>query len=108
MAYWRFWNGKSHELELSKNLKELLVSAFKMDTLDVPKIRYVRKKGRYAGRSVQYVCLYDPVAVPARQIVPRKYDSLCNQEIGVLFNGRVEKDGSICLVDRRPGQSSAK
>ena len=60
--------------------------------------RVVEQHGRYSGRKVTHVRIFDPAAVAARGIAIRAYGDLDIHPDLVLWTGRVEQDGTANIT----------
>ncbi len=80
MSGWKFWNRGLRDI--TDELRTVLMNEFSVDSQEADKMRFVQRRGKYGGRSVRYVQLFQP----------RK---------GVQFAGRIERGGYVRLVDRR-------
>lgn len=97
---WQFWQ-QAKPKELSEQIQKLLIAQYKLDAQVLSKMRSVEKSGKFAGRPVRYVRVFDPSRVADGKQGIRQYDDLANHLEAVLFEGHIEKDGSIFLADRR-------
>ena len=60
--------------------------------------RVVEQHGRYSGRKVTHVRIFDPTAVAARQVAVRGYGDLDAHPDLILWTGRVEQDGTVNIT----------
>lgn len=96
---------KKGPCELSEKIRSSLISQFRMEPFQTPKLSYMEKRGTYAGRRVRYVRVFDPSLIPGQGSKTLKtYDNLSAHRQAVLFEGHIEKDGMVHLVDHRPRQ----
>lgn len=97
--------------EIPNNIREILESKYRLDSEAMGRLRLLEKSGKYAGRPVRFVRIFDMTQVPASPAVLLKYSSLDNGDYpkAVHFDGHIEKQGLVLLVDRRArkGQANA-
>jgi hypothetical protein len=63
----------------------------------------VESRGRYAGRPVTFIRVFDPVRAAERAVIVQRYRDLDAQPSLVLWSGHVERDGVVALTRRSPG-----
>ncbi len=102
MANLRLWHREGREV--SHNIRDALVEEFDLEPEVAARMRAAEKRGRYAGRRVTYVMIYDPTKLSGER---EDYDSLRSLRNGVDFAGRIETGGSVHLVDRRSFREAA-
>lgn len=99
---WKFWDRFSQVLPPS--VTNSLVSQFRLELPALGKLSLLQKAGAFAGRPVRLIRVYDPALLGDGGAATKRFDDL--QEPGrrkaVLFEGHIEKEGSVVLVDRRP------
>ena len=66
-------------------------------------LRVVESRGRYAGRPVTFIRVFDPVRAAVRAVVIQRFRDLDTQPSLVLWSGHVERDGRVTLSRRSPG-----
>ena len=66
-------------------------------------LRVVESRGRYAGRPVLFIRVFDPVRAAEREVAVRRFSDLDAQPSLVLWSGHVERDGLVALSRRSPG-----
>jgi hypothetical protein len=70
-------------------------------------LRVVESNGRYSGRKVTYIRVFDPVLAAERSHTVKEYKDLDTQPELILRTGHIETDGIVMLnrhgqdVDRR-------
>jgi hypothetical protein len=70
-------------------------------------LRVVESNGRYSGRKVTYIRVFDPVLAAERSLEVKAYKDLDTQPELILRTGHIEADGVVMLnrhgedVDRR-------
>jgi hypothetical protein len=72
-----------------------------------PTLSVVEARGRYSGRSVRYIRVFDSARTSERSLQIRSYGDLDAHRSLVLRAGRVEGDGSVVLDDRGPSPDAA-
>ena len=99
---WQFWQNSQWQV-LSDKVREALTKQFNLDEQNVNELRCVNKSGQYSGRPVRYVRILDPELVSVGAGSSIKYDQLSSdaERKAMQFEGRIEKDGSVHLIDRR-------
>ena len=97
-----FWTS-SKPRRLTDALRGNLVSQFHLGAESLEKLRFVGKNGKYAGRGVQFVRIFDPSLIASGGAAILKYQDL--QEAAnrgpLRFEGHIERDGPVHLTDRR-------
>ena len=66
-------------------------------------LRVVESRGRYAGRPVTFIRVFDPVRAAEREVIVQRFRDLDTQPSLVLWSGHVERDGLVALSRRSPG-----
>ena len=98
--WWQFWQSSGPTLVPTK-VQKTLEYQFGLSSEAIAELRYVEKSGLYAGRRVKYVRIFDPSLNESKGV--GKYEDLTTSKEYLLFEGHVEKKGSLIhLVDRRP------
>ena len=72
-----------------------------------PALSVVGSRGRYSGRSVRYIRVFDPARTGERSLNVRTYGDLDAHPNLVLRAGHVEEDGSVVLDHRGPSPDAA-
>lgn len=96
---WQVWQ-KSGPQEVSAQLRQALVSQFRVDLHDVAKMRILGKAGNFAHRKVRLIRIFDPGLVESAQAPGLKFDDLdvAGPRKSLLFTGHIEADGGIFLT----------
>ncbi len=98
-----FWKGTKpwHRTEA---VHRNLVPKFNLGPESLANLRMLEKKGRYSGRKVRLIMVFDPTLVSYPEVSNLKYHD--SQETGdrkaLRFEGHNEMNGSIYMADRRP------
>jgi len=79
-----------------------LTEQFELPPRVVSQLGYIEKAGRFAGRPVRYICIFDRTLVPEGGRAIRTWDDVMAHREALLFEGHIERDGSVKLLDRRP------
>ena len=99
-----FWR-KSGPKELPVSVKTALMSQFRLDSQTVDKMRFLANAGRFAGRQVQFIRVFDPALISHGAAAEVKFNDLQLEAGGhrkaLLFEGHIEKEGNVLLADRR-------
>ncbi|MBI2171852.1 MAG: hypothetical protein HYU30_07540 [Chloroflexi bacterium] len=85
--------------ELSAEVRSSLASRFRIEPDIISRARLLVKAGKKGCRDIR---VYDPAVVTLTIGAVKKYDDLTIHKHAILFEGRIEKDGSVYLADRRP------
>ena len=99
MISWRF--GKGGGRGVTPEMQKVLSSQFHLDSEVTAKLQFVHKQGKYAGRSVRHICIFDPTVVLGPDNLSVTFDEVVNQQAGVLYVGYIEKDGTVFLSSKR-------
>ena len=83
---------------LPKDLRKEVINKFYVDAEKAGRLMYIEREGRYAGRPVQYVRIYDPELLQEEQTI-RQYEDVSGH--WVSFEGRLEKGKPPLLKDLR-------
>jgi hypothetical protein len=91
---------------------EALVSRFHLKLTDIDSWRLVEKPGHLAAltgavaqdRPVRFIRIFDPSRINESSLANLTYDDLKTRDgrKALMFEGHVEKDGTVHLADRRP------
>lgn len=94
-----------------KPLSEALLQALRASGLppdtDFSKLGVVESSGRYAGRRVTFIRVFDPVGAAKRSInvaSRRAYGDLDANLDLVLRSGHIEEDGTIVIATQLPAE----
>ncbi len=67
----------------------------------------VESRGRYSGRKVTYIRIFDPAPATERELDVRAFGDLDAHPDLVLRAGHVEKDGTVMINWRAPSADAA-
>ena len=105
MSGWQFWNREPREI--TGELRKALADEFSVESQEADELRLLQWRGKYGRQAVRYVLLFDPGedsdAAPAKK---KKFNDRRMRD-GVQFAGRIERDGTVHLIDRREMNSAA-
>jgi hypothetical protein len=90
--------------KLSTQLKEHLISQFALDPPMVDRMRVSEKAGPFSSRQTKFIRIYDPALIERGASAAPGYDALdqdSDSRRALLFQGRVDATGRICLTDER-------
>jgi hypothetical protein len=71
-------------------------------------LRVVESRGRYSGRKVQLVRVFDPARAAERSVIVRRYGDLDPHPSLVLWSGHVEHDGIVAITRHAPATATRK
>ncbi len=102
---WYFWQ-KPVPQELSDQVRKTLTAQYHLDSHRLDELRVSSKNGRYSGRQVKYIRIFDPYLIEDGEAASLSYDDLeetNGQHKALLFEGHIEKDdiGGRVAKDRR-------
>jgi hypothetical protein len=72
-----------------------------------PALSVVESRGRYAGRTVHYIRVFDPARTSERGLNIRTSGDISAHQNLVLRTGHVEDDGSVVIDDRGRSMAAA-
>ena len=99
---WVFWRKAPRPVQLSAELRDALRVRFEVPAAEAGKLTCVEQHSIFAGRPVTRLRIYDSNLLNGDRSLIAKYDDLDAQEQAIVFEGHVEKDGGMDLIDRRP------
>lgn len=105
---WQFWQSPEPE-GLPESVRNALVSQFRLDPQEINQLRFLKKSGKFAGRPVQFIQIFDPRLVKTGAPGPLKYERLEGSSefrSALLFGGHIEKTGEVYLSDQRPKKAA--
>jgi hypothetical protein len=74
---------------------------------DLSTLRVVESRGRYAGRTVTFVRIYDPALAAQSVVTVKHFDDLDLHPGLVLWSGHVERDGGVSIRRNGPALDAA-
>ena len=89
------------EREITADIGAALFREFSLENQAIANLRFVDKQGKYAGRSVRHICIFDPKALPHSEKSSFTYDEVVSHQDGVVAIGYIDKDGYIFLGRRK-------
>ena len=87
--------------EVTPEMQKVLSTEFHLDSEAAAKLQFVQKQGKYAGRPVRHICIFDPAVVLNPESSSITFDKVVNRQVGVLYIGYIEKSGTIFLASKR-------
>lgn len=72
------------------------------DVSHASKLQVVESRGRYSGRKVLLVRVFDPARAAQSAVVVRRYGDLDPFPSLVLWSGHVERDGIVAITRHAP------
>jgi hypothetical protein len=97
------WPRRLGAKALPDKVRQTLISRFRLDDDQTTRLRYMEKRGHFAGRQVRFLRVFDPALIPSgSEKLPQAFNDLGAYRQAVLFEGQIEKDGIVHLVDNRP------
>lgn len=99
---WKFWDRSPRVLPVS--VTDALVSQFRLESPALDKLSLLLKSGTFAGRSVRLIRVFDPALLGDGGATTKRFEDLqeTSRRKAVLFEGHIEKEGTVILLDRRP------
>src|SRR5687768_4485508 len=88
-------------------LRALEVDGLPPERVGALALGVVESRGRYAGRTVSYVRVFDPARAVERGLDIRAFGDLDRHRTLVLRSGHVERDGTVVLDWRAPSPDAA-
>ena len=70
-------------------------------------LRVVESRGRYSGRKVLFIRVFDPAHAAASAIVVQRYRDLDAYPALVLWSGHVEHDGIVAITRSAPAAQAS-
>ncbi|MDA1271981.1 MAG: hypothetical protein O3A93_12110 [Chloroflexi bacterium] len=98
-----FWTGSKSQ-ELTQAVRANLESEFKVGPESLAKLSSLEKNGKFAGRKVRFIRIFDPALISNSDGSKLKYQDFQETEDreALRFEGHIELNGPIYLADRRP------
>jgi hypothetical protein len=100
----KLWES-SRSQSLPESVRKTLSTQFHLMPDDIDQLRLLEKRGRFAERPVRFIRVFNPALMENSGAATLKYDDLLNTYVrrnALFFEGHIEKDGHVYLVDRRP------
>ena len=98
---WQFWRKAPSPVQLSSELRDALRGRFAVPAAEAERLTCVEQQSLFAGRPVTRLRIYEPNLLNADPSLIVRYEDLDAQQQAIHFEGHVEKDGSMDLIDRR-------
>lgn len=101
----KFWQGSRRPQQLSSRLLGAIRERFEVSDDEVSRLCSVDKPGKFVGRAVTNIRVYDPTLV-AEDGGVSSYADLDRHPGAIRFHGH-EEQGQIMLTDRRQAASAS-
>jgi hypothetical protein len=86
---------KNKVLQLTEELREVLLSKFGIQSDVADDLRFVTKRGKYAGQSVRLVCIFNKARVQVSELASCTYDKMMSNKGDLLYAGHIGRVGSF-------------
>lgn len=96
----RFWKSEPGPAAIDSKLRELITNRFKLSTGEIDKLSVLRRAGKFAGRPVTRLRVYDPSLIDGDAAQVSKFLDLDAQSQAVCFEGHDEKGRAMDLNAR--------
>ena len=102
-----FWKASKPQA-VTPAISQFLTSEFGLGPELLATLSMSEKNGKYSNRRVRMVKVFDPRLVSTGEASRLQYDDLKapGNEKALRFEGRIEMDGGLYMVDRRPKAGS--
>ena len=104
---WQFWHRDRRPAHLGPELRRTVASRFGLRLAEVESLTCIERRGLYAGRPVKHLRIYDENLLNGSAKAVEAYEDLSSQPQAVLFEGHVEGDGSVDLLDKRTDRDAS-
>lgn len=98
---WRFWQKQRQDTKVPAGVGRAIQKQYGLDTQALDRLCCLSRPGSFTGRPVKLIRVYDPAFVTHVGKVVEKYEDLTDLREALVFEGHIEPDGSVYLVDRR-------
>lgn len=105
----KLWES-SRSQSLTEPVRKTLSTQFHLMPDDIDQLRLLEKRGRFAERPVRFIRIFNANLIESSSAATLKYDDLLNTYVrrnALFFEGHIEKNGHVYLVDRRPPRPAA-
>ena len=91
---WQFWLRGRGPTPLSDKVRHAIVDRYRTTDENVAKLSMIRKSGKFAGRKVTHIRVFD-----SSEIIPEitSFSDLDSDKSSIRYTGRVEKGGYLYL-----------
>lgn len=98
-----FWKG-SKTYGLTQVVRRNLFTQFHLELDSSEKLRALETDGKYGGRRVRLMRIFDPALLSNSEASNLEYRDLEESvdRVALQFEGHIEKNGQVRLADRRP------
>ncbi len=105
---WQFWRRESGPTAVDATLRDLIMSRFDLTAVEIDKLSVLRRAGKFAGRPVTRLRVFDPSLLNSELGDVTIYEHLDTQAQAVCFEGHAEKGRPINLHARACQEETAK
>jgi hypothetical protein len=91
---WQFWLRGRGPTPLSDKVRHAIVDRYRTTDENVAKLSMIRKSGKFAGRKVTHIRVFDPSEITSDIT---NYSDLDTDQSSVRYVGRIEKGGYLYL-----------
>lgn len=88
-----FWRGRG-PTALSPKLRNAVIDRFNLTEKAIDALKMIQKNGRFAGRKVTHIRVFDPSIVSGEVT---RYGHLDGLKQSIRFTGRIEQGGTLYL-----------
>ncbi len=100
-----FWHKADVQHGLPPNVRQEVEQRLGPQGSPAAGLRCRTERTNFAGRTVTAIRVFDPALVRDGDGAVGTYDDLARHADAVLFEGHIDQDGSVWLLDVRPGAS---
>lgn len=97
---WQFWRSEPGPAAVDEKLRDLIMNRFNLSAVDIDKLSVLRRSGKFAGRPVTRVRVYDPSLLKGDTGDINTFLHLDEQAQAVCFEGHTEKGRTMDLNAR--------
>ncbi len=91
---WQFWRKDPGPATVDGELRDEIISRFKLTVAEIDKLSVLRRAGTFVGRPVTRLRVYDPSMLNGEPEEVKKFLHLDTQAQAVCFEGHSEKDNA--------------
>jgi hypothetical protein len=91
---WQFWVRHRGPTTLSEQVRSAIVDRFRMTDEIVDKLSMIRKRGKFAGRKVTHIRVFDSSVLTT---AVSTYSDLDSDQSPIRYAGRIDRGGYLYL-----------
>ncbi|MDG0868141.1 hypothetical protein [Candidatus Lucifugimonas marina] len=91
---WQFWLRGRGPAPLSEQVRHAIVDRYRTADENVAKLSMIRKSGKFAGRKVTHIRVFNPSDFPPEIT---SFSDLDSDKSSIRYTGRIEKGGYLYL-----------